>query len=200
MSRAGSNFLRLPQDVSLWSIGRGGARKTRRLITRRAVGGLPPSWPPSGACLNRGTSVPGGLVPLPRVTPHRGCVSADSGGQLCANGWGNTWSLVGFRWYDTLLGHGPQAGTACPGHGHHDLLGLFACGPQLAIPCTEPDLGLPAEGLKRCGELCQTQWQGPTAWGRIPVGPRPFDEGPTRRCMAGLGQAPWLTTWPTGRC
>src|SRR5215470_9688040 len=198
MSRAGSNFFRLHHDFSLWSIGRGGASKTRRLITLLSVGGLPPSWPPSGACLNRGTSVPCGLVTLPRVPPHRGCVSADSGWQLLANGWVNTLSLLGFRWYDTLLGHGPHAGTSFPGHGHNDLLGMFALGHQLAIPFTEPDLGLPAEGLQRCGELCQTPLQGPTDFGRIPVCPRTFDEGPTRRCIAGLGQAPLLTTWPTG--
>src|SRR5215475_12393570 len=96
---------------SLLSIGRGGASKTRRLITLISVGWLPPYLPPSGACLNLGTSVPGGLVTLPRVTPHRGCVSADRGWKLFANGCVNTLSLLGFRWYDRLLGNGPHEGT-----------------------------------------------------------------------------------------
>src|SRR5262249_40656797 len=135
---------------------------------------------------------------LPRVTPHRGCDSAARGGQLLANGCVNTVSWLGFRWYDTLRGQGPHAGTAFPGHGPNARMGLLACGHQLARPFTEPDLGLPADGLQRCGELCQTRLEGPTACGRIPGGPRPCDEGTPRMCMAGLGHAPWLTTWPTG--
>jgi len=61
----------------LLSLGGGGASKTRRLITLLSVGWLPPSVPPSGACLIRGTSVPCGLVTLPRVAPNRGCASSD---------------------------------------------------------------------------------------------------------------------------
>ena len=61
----------------LLSLGRVGARKTRRLSTRLSVGWLPPSWPPSGAGRMRGTSGPVGLRTPPRVPPHRGGVSAD---------------------------------------------------------------------------------------------------------------------------
>jgi len=66
---------------SLFSLGRAGASKTRRLLTLLSVGWFPPSWHPSGACLTRGTSVPVGLFTLPRVTPHRGCASAERGGK-----------------------------------------------------------------------------------------------------------------------
>src|SRR5215813_10846499 len=72
-------FLRLQHSFCLLSLGRAGASKTRRLITLLSVGWLPPSVPPSGACLNRGTRVPCGLLTPPRVPPHRGCVSADRG-------------------------------------------------------------------------------------------------------------------------
>src|SRR6266436_5082185 len=41
---------------------RGGARKRRRLILLLSVGWVPPSLPPSGACLHRGTSVPVGSL------------------------------------------------------------------------------------------------------------------------------------------
>ena len=61
----------------LLSLGRVGARNTRRLLTRLSMGWLPPSWPPSGAGRMRGPSGPVGLLPPPRVTPHRGGVSAD---------------------------------------------------------------------------------------------------------------------------
>src|SRR4029453_6904594 len=54
---------------------------TRRWITLLAVGWFPPAWPPSGACLHRGTRGPWGLFTLPRVTPHRGCASAERGEQ-----------------------------------------------------------------------------------------------------------------------
>jgi hypothetical protein len=54
-----------------------------------------------------------------------------------------------------VLGHGPHTGTQCAGNGDHDLMGMFAFGPQVAIPFAEPALGLPAEGLERGGELCQ---------------------------------------------
>src|SRR5262245_28430849 len=77
-------------------------------------------------------------------------------------------------------------------------MGMFACGPQLAIPFPAPDLCLPADGLHRCGELCQTQLEGPTDFGRIPVGPGPGDEGRTRLGLAGLGHVPVLPPWPTG--
>ena len=62
---------------SLLSLGRAGASTTRRWITLISVDWLPPSVPPSGACLSLGTSVPGGLLTPPRVPPHRGCVSTD---------------------------------------------------------------------------------------------------------------------------
>jgi hypothetical protein len=57
--------------------------------------------------------------------------------------------------HSNVLGNGPQKGTQCSGHGDHDLSGMFAFGHQVAIPFAEPDLGLPADGLDRCGELVQ---------------------------------------------
>ena len=79
-------------------------------------------------------------------------------------------------------------------------MGLLAFGYELALACAEPDLGLPADGLDRGGELCQAQGQVATDLGRIPVGPRTFAEGTTRMRRARLGHAAWLTTWPTGLC
>lgn len=61
----------------LWSIGRAGASKTRRLITLLSVGWVPPSVRPSGACLILGTSRPVGLITPPRVPPPRGGASAE---------------------------------------------------------------------------------------------------------------------------
>ena len=46
-------------------------------------------------------------------------------------------------------------GTQFSGNSDHDLIGIFAFGHQVTIPCAEPDLGLPADGLDRSGELFQ---------------------------------------------
>jgi hypothetical protein len=81
MSRVGSHFFPSASYFPLLSLGRAGARKTRRLITLISVGWVPPSLHPSGACLTLGTRVPVGLFTLPRVTPNRGCASADRGGK-----------------------------------------------------------------------------------------------------------------------
>src|SRR4051794_16710402 len=94
MSRGGSNFLTFSfLSQGILSIGRAGARKTRRLITLISVGWLPPSLHPSGACLILGTSVPCGLVTLPRIAPHRGCASSD-GRENCGVLWLQTSSYL----------------------------------------------------------------------------------------------------------
>jgi hypothetical protein len=69
---------------SLLSIGRAGASQTRRLLTRISVDWVPPSVPPSGACLMLGTSLPCGLLTPPRGTPHRGGGSANGREKLGA--------------------------------------------------------------------------------------------------------------------
>ena len=75
---------------------------------------------------------------------------------------------------------------------------LLAFGPPLARACAEPDVGLPAEGLERGGELCQAQGQGPTAFGRIPGGPGPFDQGTTGMGRPRRGHATLRPARPTG--
>ncbi len=65
-----------------------------------------------------------------------------------------------FGSHSNLLGNGPHKGTQFPGNGHHDLVGMFAFGHQVAIPFAEPDLGFPADRLDRCGELFQAQLAG----------------------------------------
>jgi hypothetical protein len=113
---------------------------------------------------------------------------------------GNLLPALCFRCPGTLLGNGPHEGTQCSGKGDDDLLGLLAFGHALAIPFTEPALGLPADGVDRGGELFQTQLQVPTDLGRLPVCPGPFDQGTTRLGMAGLGHAALLPPPTTGIC
>ena len=77
MSRGGSNFSYVCLLLFPVSLGRAGARKTRRWIRLLAVGWFPPSVSPSGACRTRGPSVPCGLLTPPRGPPHRGGASAE---------------------------------------------------------------------------------------------------------------------------
>jgi hypothetical protein len=79
-------------------------------------------------------------------------------------------------------------------------MGMFPCGPQLALPCAEPDLGFPTDGLERCGELFQAQLPVSTALGWIPIGPGPFAQGTTGMGMARRGHAALLPPPPTGIC
>ena len=97
-----------------------------------------------------------------------------------------------------MRGHGPHQGTPCPGHGDPDLMGIFALGHQVSRPVAGPDLGLPADGLERGGELCQAALEMTPDAGRIPVGPGPFDPGPTSLGIGRLGPTALLTPRPTG--
>ena len=59
---SGTIFFRSSSFFSPLRMKRGGARKKRRLILLLSVGWVPPSLHPSGACLNRGTSIPVGSL------------------------------------------------------------------------------------------------------------------------------------------
>src|SRR5262245_5868804 len=94
---------------------------------------------------------------------------------------------LGLRCHRPGRGHSPPTGTQGSGHGDHDLRGIVALGPEGARPCAEPPLGLPAEGLERGGELCQTPVPVPTDLGRLPLGPGPCAQGPPGRGLARRG-------------
>jgi hypothetical protein len=99
-----------------------------------------------------------------------------------------------------VRGNRPQEGAPCASHGDPDLRGVFASGHQLAIPCAEPDVRLPAERLDRGGELFQAQGPVPAAVRWRPRRPGTFHQGTTRRGLPGCGQAAVLTTCPTRLC
>ena len=181
-----------------YSLGRAGARKRRRLITLLSVGWVSPSLPPLGACLTLGTRGPVGLVTPPRVTPPRGGVSAESGGTPRKLERHPAALFI-------LLVRRPPAWPWPPcrrvllGPWRPRPAGLFACGHALALPWTEPALGLLPDGLDGCGELCQAQVQGSTTWGRRPGGPGPFAQGTPGLGLPSFGHAPLRPARPTGR-
>ena len=110
-------------------IGRGGARKRRRLIMLLAVDWFPPSLRPSSACLARGTRVSCSLFTPSRVAPHRGRASADGRSKLRENGW---WAFHGLALWRpcSLLGHGPQTRPQFPRDGNDHLVGIVPSGAQ----------------------------------------------------------------------
>ena len=56
------------------------------------------------------------------------------------------------------------------------------------------------DGLDGLRELCQAQWQVPTAFRGIPVCPGTFNQGTTRMRIPSLGHAARRTTCPTRIC
>jgi hypothetical protein len=138
-----------------------------------ALRGLAPTFPASGGCLPHARDERTGR------TPHAAEGDTKPGLRLCreqldTSPYVNTSApTLGLRWHGNLRGHGPHEADQFPSHGDDDLLGLFALSPQLTIPCAEPDLGLPADGLHRLGELLEPSLHLTTDVGRIPVRPGP---------------------------
>jgi hypothetical protein len=178
------------------SIGRGGASKTRRLITLISVGWVPPDLHPSGACLALGTRVSCSLLTRPRMTPHRGCASVD--GRLKPYGArlrNHKYAALGCHRY--LLGNGPHEGDQFPCNSHHDLICVFAACAQLPVPFTQSHLRLPTGVLKRLRYLFQSQLEVAADLRRIPGGPGTFDQGPAGMGVARLGDSSLPTTLTT---
>ena len=98
----------------------------RRLILLLAVGGLPPSVRPSGACLCLGSSV---------LSPPLNAVEGDTtqGRRRCRctvvhllSACLHPADLLGLRCNGHLSGHGPHASRQGTGHGHGHHIGMFA--------------------------------------------------------------------------
>jgi hypothetical protein len=157
-----------------FSLGRAGARKTRRVILRIAVGWRPPDWRPSGAGLARGTRI----FPLNAregdTTPGRRLFRRDCGNRCAppASGAREGLALWGQR---RLGGHRPHAGPQCPSESDHDLMGVFAACDALAVACAQPPVRLPAYVLEGFGALCQAPLAMAADLGQIAVGPGPCD-------------------------
>jgi hypothetical protein len=104
---SGATFLSLHDVCSPLHMRRGGASTIRRLILLLAVGWVPPSVPPSGACLSLGSSIPAGSLNAAEG-------STTPGLRLCS--WTLTYLLTGSRarpWSPTGSGgHYRRGGTA----------------------------------------------------------------------------------------
>ena len=85
-----------------------------------------------------------------------------------------------------LRGTSPHTRAQLTGHGHDDLIGMFAPGAELPIACAQPGLGLPTDVLERLGELLQAELQVSAHVGWVARRPGPFAQGPTGMGIAGL--------------
>jgi hypothetical protein len=158
----------------------------RRLILLLSVGWLPPYLGPSGAGLALGTRVCCSRLTPVRVTPDRGCASADARRQPSGLG------AIAIRQralegHGNLLGNGPHTSHQLTGTSHHHWVGMFAAGDQAAIALAQPVLGLPADSLNGFGLGFQPQLEVSTDVGWVAGRPDALDQGPTGMGMASFG-------------
>jgi hypothetical protein len=115
-------------------IGRAGARKTRRLITRLSVDGLPPDWCPSGTGLGLGTRVACRRFTPTRVVPYRGCASRDTRWHPVVPCRERTSGIRCRHRESHFPGHRPQKGHQCSRHRHPDVIGVLAARHEVSRP------------------------------------------------------------------
>jgi hypothetical protein len=139
-----------------------------------------------------------------RVTPHRGCPSAEGRGKL-------PWTPLGTLASGTirppsrgddrdLLGHGPHPRHPRTGHRDHDVMRGFPPGAEWPIACTQADLCPPTRVRDGLGEFVQAELPGPTHVSRVARGPGPFDQRPTGMGLPRLREASLALARAPGIC
>jgi hypothetical protein len=88
--------------------------------------------------------------------------------------------LTALRCYGNLFGNRPPKTHQLTSNGHDHLVGMFASGDQCSIAFTPPYLGFPTDVLDGFGLFFQAQLQVATDLGWVAIGPRSFDEAPSR--------------------
>src|SRR5215831_8850420 len=121
--------------------------RIRRLIRLLSVGWLPPSVPPSGACLSLGTSILDKPLNAIAGSPTPGLRLCQCTKETFGVTGAMVLALLDLRCYRELLGHRPPASHPLTGHGHRDHIGMFASCEESSGSCTQPDLGLPTAVL-----------------------------------------------------
>jgi hypothetical protein len=135
------------------AIGRGGASKTRRLITLISVDWLPPYLCPSGTCLGLGTRVFCSRLTPTRVVPSRGCASSDNRLQPVCPFRERISVRQCLRRESNFAGNSPHKGDQFSCNRHYDLIGILAARHELSIPFAEADLRPPTDVLDGFGQL-----------------------------------------------
>src|SRR5437773_1240381 len=163
-----------------------------------SVGWLPPYWCPSRPLL-RSRLEGRGLVTRSKIAPKTGAASPPM-----ARDRDQRWFAPSPGWAAGLRRHRDRSGD-CPSERRHlprnrddDLVHMFAPRAQQPVPLAQPQLGLPRDGADLGGKVLQAELQMATDLRRIPIGPRPFDQGPSRMAVAGLRDATLVSALPRG--
>ena len=170
----------------------------RRLILLISVDWVPPSLPPSGACLSLGSSVL--YQPLnaaegyttPGLRLFRCTLEIFSVLRLVALG------LLALRYDGDLFGNSPHKSRELPGNGYRNDVGVFASGDESSVPFAQPDLGFPTAGLDEFGLFFQPQLQMSTDFRWVAIGPGAFHQDPAGMSVPGFGDRPLPASLGTG--
>jgi hypothetical protein len=95
-----------------------------------------------------------------------------------------------------MLGHSPHVPHQLTGHGHHDLVGIFAACQQSSRALTQPHLGFPTDGLDGFMLVFQAQLEVSTDFGCIPIRPGTFNQGATGMGIPGFGNGTLVASLP----
>jgi hypothetical protein len=98
------------------------------------------------------------------------------------------------------FGHSPHEAYQLTRHGDDHLVGMFPTRHQLTVPCTEPALGLPTDGLHGFGLFCQSELAMAAHFRWVPIRPGAFNEDATGMGIAGCGHGPLAAALATGVC
>jgi hypothetical protein len=172
----------------------------RRLILLLSVGWLPPSVPPSGACLCLGSSVLS--QPLNAVegytTPGLRLGRCTLGNLL--RSWLPLPSLSGLRYDGDLSGNSPHASSHLSGHGHGHKMSVLASCPEAPGTVPPPHVRFPTDVLDDCGVCFEAQLHMSADLRGIARGPGAFDEHAAGRGGACCGHRPLSALRPGGVC
>src|SRR5215813_11642509 len=148
MSRVGYRLICI--FFLLWySVHRKSRSQENTTVAPAALRGLAPTFRASVGCQPRSrleyphTS----LRTLPRVTPHRGCVSPDARWKLAVLRVPEYTGLRGLCGAWKLFGKGPHASRAFTSQSDGDAVRMLAACQQVAGTCAQPAWGFPAEVL-----------------------------------------------------
>ena len=159
MSRVGAKFFNcLHVDVLLARDPSEEPEPVRPTVDPADIRGLATTLRASVGCLPRSRHE-GCLTSLftpSRVTPHRGCASADGRGNLLTLSIRGIW-LVAYGVTGTCWAMAHMKAHQFPGDGDHHLIGVFAACTQLPVAFTQAYLRLPTDVLDRLRQLFQAR-------------------------------------------
>src|ERR671930_511062 len=161
-----------------------------------SVDWLPPYWCPSRRLL-RSRLEGRGLVTRSKIAPKTGAASPPMARDRDQGSFTPLSSpRLRSRRDRHRPGDRPGEGGHLPSDRDDDLVHVFAPRAQEPVPLAQSHLGLPGDGTDVGGNALQAKLQMATDLGRIPIGPRPFDQGAPGMAVPGLGDGALVPARP----